>query len=464
MIAAPDAGSRADPDSGATAVAISVSNGLFPSSDYSFNCSLSHFQLGDSLSTNKAQDSMHGQMPAAGPSATTGAGAGTVPKAQPRQFNGGAASFFGTQILGVLITICTLGICYPFAVVLIERRRAENTYLHGRQLRLVGTGWGIFGLWTKWLLLSIITLGVYTFWVCPRLQREQAENVSGGQFHAWKNLNGTVRSKMRQKIAATGLVVGMSVSLVGCFANTNNETSAAPINAPTFIRQVIGSGEMITTNTGSYERILAAEDSTLYKYNEGKGNPDYMQAAGWTEEDGLASQKVVTNYMVQEFIDSSALETGDTGLQEWQKNSAPKYYTREVIEMLESTPDSSAVLGNFAGETSLPKFINDGTPRQKNVEIAYDGLIPHSDEAGNKGIKYTLHYKIDYRVDDASAVEFAAALGGTAKDSLKDGTGENIYRAEGDAQIIVGKDANKEWKILGFGAYTTYDSTDFATK
>jgi hypothetical protein len=32
-------------------------------------------------------------------------------------------------------------------LVLVERWRAKNTYLHGRQLQFIGTGWGIFGLW-----------------------------------------------------------------------------------------------------------------------------------------------------------------------------------------------------------------------------------------------------------------------------------------------------------------------------
>ncbi|MDJ0355467.1 DUF898 family protein [Paenarthrobacter sp. PH39-S1] len=91
------------------------------------------------------------------------------------EFRGGAATWFGTRLLGALITVCTLGICYPFAVVLVERWRATNTYLHGRQLRFVGTGMGIFGHWIKWFLLSIITLGIYTFWVYPRLMQWKVE-------------------------------------------------------------------------------------------------------------------------------------------------------------------------------------------------------------------------------------------------------------------------------------------------
>lgn len=115
-------------------------------------------------------------MPAADAGTMVPTGAGAVPGVKIYQFSGGAASWFGTQILGVLITICTIGICYPFAVVLVERWRAKNTFLHGRQLLFIGTGWGIFGLWIKWLLLSIITLGIYTFWVYPRLMQWKVEN------------------------------------------------------------------------------------------------------------------------------------------------------------------------------------------------------------------------------------------------------------------------------------------------
>jgi uncharacterized membrane protein YjgN (DUF898 family) len=89
----------------------------------------------------------YGKLPAAAPNGIAVAAPGT----QIYQYRGGAASWFGTQILGVLITVFTLGTFYPFAIVLMERWRAKNPYLHGRQLQFVGRGWGIFGLWIKWL-------------------------------------------------------------------------------------------------------------------------------------------------------------------------------------------------------------------------------------------------------------------------------------------------------------------------
>jgi uncharacterized membrane protein YjgN (DUF898 family) len=112
----------------------------------------------------------YGKLPAAAPNGIAVA----APATQIYQFRGSAASGFGTQILGVLITV-TLGIRYPFAIVLVERWCAKNPYLYGRQLQFVGRGWGTFGLWIKWLLLSIITLGIYTFWVYPQLMQWRVE-------------------------------------------------------------------------------------------------------------------------------------------------------------------------------------------------------------------------------------------------------------------------------------------------
>ena len=77
----------------------------------------------------------------------------------------------GTGILAALITIFTAGICYPFALVLLERWRCKHTYIDGQRLVFTGTGIGLFGLWIKWFVLIVITLGIYSFWVAPRIQQ-----------------------------------------------------------------------------------------------------------------------------------------------------------------------------------------------------------------------------------------------------------------------------------------------------
>ena len=68
------------------------------------------------------------------------------------------------------------GICFPFALVLLERRRCKHTYVDGQRLVFSGTRIGLFGLWIKWFLLIVITAGIYSFWVAPRIQQWKVEN------------------------------------------------------------------------------------------------------------------------------------------------------------------------------------------------------------------------------------------------------------------------------------------------
>jgi uncharacterized membrane protein YjgN (DUF898 family) len=85
------------------------------------------------------------------------------------RFHGGAATYVGTALLGALITICTLGICYPFALVLRERWRAKHSSIDGYPLVFTGSATALFGNWIKWFLLIVVTFGIYLFWVGPRI-------------------------------------------------------------------------------------------------------------------------------------------------------------------------------------------------------------------------------------------------------------------------------------------------------
>lgn len=92
------------------------------------------------------------------------------------RFDGGAGTYLGTGILAFLVTVLSLGIATPFAIVLRQRWRAKHTYVNGHRLVFLGGGMQLFGLWVKWFLLLIITLGVYAFWVGPRVQKWIVEN------------------------------------------------------------------------------------------------------------------------------------------------------------------------------------------------------------------------------------------------------------------------------------------------
>jgi uncharacterized membrane protein YjgN (DUF898 family) len=94
------------------------------------------------------------------------------------KFTGGAGTYIGTGLLAFLVTVLTLGICYPFALVLVERWKAKHATIQGQPIVFTGTGWGLFGLWLKWSLLTLITLGIYLFWVGPQLQKWRWEHIA----------------------------------------------------------------------------------------------------------------------------------------------------------------------------------------------------------------------------------------------------------------------------------------------
>jgi len=99
--------------------------------------------------------------------------------ANPRfTFTGGAGSYVVARLLASLVTMVSFGIAYPFALVLLERWRCDHSLVDGRPLKFNGTGMSLFGNWLKWLLLCFVTVGIYSFWVMPRVQKWVWENTS----------------------------------------------------------------------------------------------------------------------------------------------------------------------------------------------------------------------------------------------------------------------------------------------
>ena len=86
-------------------------------------------------------------------------------------FDGGLLQLIGWRILGGLITLFTLGICYPWAICMVYGWEINHTVVNGHRLKFTGSAVGLFGNWIKWLLLCIITCGIYSFWLQIALKK-----------------------------------------------------------------------------------------------------------------------------------------------------------------------------------------------------------------------------------------------------------------------------------------------------
>ena len=91
-------------------------------------------------------------------------------------FDGGLFQLIGWTMLGFLVTFFTFGICYPWAICMVLGWKTNHTIIEGRRLKFTGKAMGLFGNWIKWLLLIIITFGIYGFWVGIALEKWKVKN------------------------------------------------------------------------------------------------------------------------------------------------------------------------------------------------------------------------------------------------------------------------------------------------
>lgn len=89
-------------------------------------------------------------------------------------FNAGLLSWLWLQIWTWALTVFTLGIAYPWAMCAQYAWRIDNLTVNGYQMRFDGQGHQLIGMWIKWWLLTIVTLGIYGLWVPIKLIKWQA--------------------------------------------------------------------------------------------------------------------------------------------------------------------------------------------------------------------------------------------------------------------------------------------------
>ncbi|GAB4148937.1 MAG: hypothetical protein Tsb009_22970 [Planctomycetaceae bacterium] len=134
------------------------------------------------------------------------------------RFHGTGGALFGQMFVGFLLMILTLGIYTPWFICKLTKWAHENTELvddDGNWVRLTfrGSGGQLFGIYFVGMLLSFITLGIYSFWFIADLYRFFIENTTG------ETVDG---EQVELKFAGTGgelfgkVFVGFLLTFVTC--------------------------------------------------------------------------------------------------------------------------------------------------------------------------------------------------------------------------------------------------------
>ena len=70
---------------------------------------------------------------------------------------------FFTKLIGFFLKVLTLGFGFPWAKCMVLNKWATNVRIDGRAIKFTGTPSGLFGIWVKICVLSIVTLTLY-YW------------------------------------------------------------------------------------------------------------------------------------------------------------------------------------------------------------------------------------------------------------------------------------------------------------
>lgn len=92
-------------------------------------------------------------------------------------WDGGVLETVVAAIVASLIVTFTCGIATPWAVCYMMDFVISHATIDGRRLVFDGSGGDLFIQWLKWLVLTVITCGIYSFWVIPRLYKWVASHI-----------------------------------------------------------------------------------------------------------------------------------------------------------------------------------------------------------------------------------------------------------------------------------------------
>lgn len=86
-------------------------------------------------------------------------------------FDGTFWEYLGEAIIQALILIFSLGFATPYVICRGYRWQLEHQVIDGQRLVFDGKAGQLFGTWIKWVLLSVITLGIYALWLPIKKQK-----------------------------------------------------------------------------------------------------------------------------------------------------------------------------------------------------------------------------------------------------------------------------------------------------
>ena len=192
-------------------------------------------------------------------------------------FTGGVFDLFVTNLVSCLMVFFTFGIATPWAITFKKRWVESHSFIDNNQLSFSGNGFGLVGRFIKWILLSIITLGIYSFWFVLNLSKWMANNriISETKILSTPILKsiGFTLAKHKKVVIVTSIVAGIVIT-----------TSAA---------SAIGMLSISHQRNSLYTITWQNYDGTVLEIDE---NVHYGTLASYDGEEPFKSENVEYSY------------------------------------------------------------------------------------------------------------------------------------------------------------------------
>ena len=99
----------------------------------------------------------------------SGCGEALFTENRESKWDGGVLETAINTIIASIICTLTFGLGTPWAICYVINFIVSHAVIDGQRYTFDGKGGQLFGQWIKWFVLMIITCGIYSFWVAPRM-------------------------------------------------------------------------------------------------------------------------------------------------------------------------------------------------------------------------------------------------------------------------------------------------------
>ena len=101
----------------------------------------------------------------------SGCGEALFTENRESKWDGGVLETAINTIIASIICTLTFGLGTPWAICYVINFIVSHAVIDGQRYTFDGKGGQLFGNFIKWFLLSIITLGIYTFWLSIKMKQ-----------------------------------------------------------------------------------------------------------------------------------------------------------------------------------------------------------------------------------------------------------------------------------------------------